>query len=150
MPSYWMIFGNELIWNNENPLWLIGKYVFIKWLNTRGIDFYEDTEALAITQDECYTVVAINRDENHIEFLTKEIIIATGRAGGKFLTHFCNTNNIPISSNKVDIGVRVELKDSIWAEFSDKIYEPKILYKTPTFWDNTRMFCFNKQGFVAS
>jgi uncharacterized FAD-dependent dehydrogenase len=123
---------------------------FIKWLNSNGIDFYEDTEALNIIIDECYTVVATNIDKQHIEFLTKKIIIATGRAGGKFLSEFCNNNNIPLSSNKVDIGVRVEMKDSIWEEFSSKIYEPKILYKTPTFWDNTRMFCFNKQGFVAS
>lgn len=123
---------------------------FIKWLNSNGIDFYEDTEALSIIIDECYTVIATNIDKQHIEFLTKKIIIATGRAGGKFLSEFCNNNDIPLSSNKVDIGVRVEMKDSIWEEFSNKIYEPKILYKTPTFWDNTRMFCFNKQGFVAS
>ena len=123
---------------------------FIKWLGSHGVDFYEDTEALSIIKDDCYVIVATNRDNNHMELVAKKIIIATGRAGGKFLTHFCNTNNIPISSNKVDIGVRVELKDEVWAEFSDKIYEPKILCKTPTFWDNTRMFCFNKQGFVAS
>lgn len=123
---------------------------FIKYLSIRGVDFYEDTEALSIIKDDSYVVVATNRDRNHIEFTCKKIIIATGRAGGKFLTNFCNNYNIPISSNKVDIGVRVEMKDSIWEEFSNKIYEPKILYKTPTFWDNTRMFCFNKQGFVAS
>ena len=127
--------------------------VFIKWLYDHGVEFYENTKATAIinTDDKKgYVVVTTNKVVTHMEIFTKKIIIATGRAGGKFLTHFCNMNNIPITSNKVDIGVRVELKDEIWAEFSNKIYEPKILCKTPTFWDNTRMFCFNKQGFVAS
>ena len=35
-------------------------------------------------------------------------------------------------------------------EFSDKIYEPKILYKTKTFEDRCRMFCFNKGGLVSA
>lgn len=126
---------------------------FIKWISKEGVEFYEDTEALSIVnivEDESSVVVVSNNESKHMELITKKIVIATGRAGGKFLTHFCNINNINISSNKVDIGVRVELKDKIWEEFSNKIYEPKILCKTPTFWDNTRMFCFNKQGFVAS
>ena len=53
-------------------------------------------------------------------------------------------------SNHVDIGVRVEMKDIIWKEFSDQIYEPKILYKTKTFEDRCRMFCFNKGGLVSA
>ena len=53
-------------------------------------------------------------------------------------------------SNHIDIGVRVEMKDIIWKEFSDRIYEPKILYKTKTFEDRCRMFCFNKGGLVSA
>ena len=55
-----------------------------------------------------------------------------------------------MNSNSVDIGVRVEMKDIIWREFSDKIYEPKILYRTKTFEDRTRMFCFNQGGLVSA
>ena len=53
-------------------------------------------------------------------------------------------------SNHRDIGVRVEMKDIIWKEFSSKIYEPKILYKTKTFEDRCRMFCFNQGGLVSA
>ena len=54
------------------------------------------------------------------------------------------------NSNSVDIGVRVEMKDIIWKEFSSQIYEPKILYRTKTFEDKTRMFCFNQGGKVSA
>lgn len=78
------------------------------------------------------------------------IIIATGRAGANFVSGFCRENGVNMSSNHIDIGVRVEMKDIIWREFSSKIYEPKILYKTKTFEDRCRMFCFNQGGLVSA
>lgn len=55
-----------------------------------------------------------------------------------------------MKTNAVDIGVRVEMKDAIWREFSSRIYEPKILCRTKTFEDKTRMFCFNQGGIVSA
>ncbi len=80
----------------------------------------------------------------------KNIIIATGRSGANFVSDFCKAFNVPMKSNHIDIGVRVEMKDIIWREFSSKIYEPKILYKTKTFEDRCRMFCFNQGGLVSA
>ena len=80
----------------------------------------------------------------------QKIIIATGRGGANFVADFCRAFGVHMRSNYVDIGVRVEMKDMIWKEFSDKIYEPKILYKTKTFEDRCRMFCFNKGGLVSA
>lgn len=80
----------------------------------------------------------------------KNIIIATGRGGANFVAGFCRDFGVHMRSNHVDIGVRVEMKDIIWREFSDRIYEPKILYKTKTFEDRCRMFCFNKGGLVSA
>lgn len=80
----------------------------------------------------------------------QNIIIATGRSGAAFVSGFCNAYGVKMKSNSVDIGVRVEMKDIIWREFSDKIYEPKILYRTKTFEDRCRMFCFNKGGIVSA
>ena len=80
----------------------------------------------------------------------KNIIIATGRSGANFVSNFCKSNGVEMSSNHIDIGVRVEMKDIIWREFSSKIYEPKILYKTKTFEDRCRMFCFNQGGLVSA
>ena len=83
-------------------------------------------------------------------FECKNIIIATGRSGANFVSGFCKANGVKMRSNHIDIGVRVEMKDIIWREFSSKIYEPKILYKTKTFEDRCRMFCFNQGGLVSA
>ena len=80
----------------------------------------------------------------------KNVIIATGRSGANFVSNFCKTHDVKMRSNHIDIGVRVEMKDIIWREFSSKIYEPKILYKTKTFEDRCRMFCFNQGGLVSA
>ena len=83
-------------------------------------------------------------------YVANKVIIATGRNGANFVKDICTNFNIPVITNAVDIGVRVEMDDCIWKEFSSKIYEPKILYKTKTFEDRTRMFCFNQGGIVSS
>ncbi len=81
---------------------------------------------------------------------TDYIVVATGRGGSKFVSSLCKDFDVDVHSNTVDIGVRVEMKDAIWRGFSDHIYEPKVLYKTKTFEDRTRMFCFNKGGLVSA
>ncbi|MBE6769527.1 MAG: FAD-dependent oxidoreductase [Ruminococcaceae bacterium] len=87
---------------------------------------------------------------NGEEIFAQKIIIATGRGGANFVSNLCRSFGVHMRSNHIDIGVRVEMKDIIWKEFSDKIYEPKILYKTKTFEDRCRMFCFNKGGLVSA
>ena len=51
--------------------------------------------------------------------------------------------------DRVDIGVRVELPSVVWEDFSKKIYEPKIWYRSKQYGDVTRMFCFNERGQVV-
>ena len=88
--------------------------------------------------------------ENGEQITARFVIIATGRGGAGFVSGFCESHGVAMRSNHVDIGVRVEMKDMIWKEFSDQIYEPKILYRTKTFEDRCRMFCFNKGGLVSA
>lgn len=123
----------------------------VNYLKTK-IDILTDTEVTGVgTYKSFYKVFFLLKDHTGTtEVLTNSVIIATGRASGNFVVNTCEKFNVPITSNKVDIGVRVEMKDSIWKKFSDKIYEPKILYKTKTFEDNTRVFCFNKGGLVSA
>lgn len=78
------------------------------------------------------------------------IIFAVGRAGSSFFSKWCKQNGIPLTNNQVDIGVRVELPAMIWEDFSKKIYEPKIWYRSERYGDTTRMFCFNEGGLVVT
>ncbi|MEA5012181.1 MAG: FAD-dependent oxidoreductase [Angelakisella sp.] len=78
------------------------------------------------------------------------IIFAVGRVGSGLFTRWCHQNNIETTNNQVDIGVRVELPSMIWEDFSKKIYEPKITYRSKAYGDTTRMFCFNERGSVVT
>lgn len=79
-----------------------------------------------------------------------KVIFAVGRAGSRFFVNWCEKNKIPLSNNQVDVGVRVELPSLVWEDFSKKIYEPKIWYRSKGYGDTTRMFCFNERGQVVT
>jgi uncharacterized FAD-dependent dehydrogenase len=88
---------------------------------------------------------------NHQFFVdATTVVVATGRSGANFVKKLCKEFEVEVEANAVDICVRVEMPDLIWREFSEKIYEPKIHYRTPTFGDNCRMFCFNQGGIVSA
>lgn len=112
---------------------------------TELLPFY-DCENITKSGEEGYILHYSNGEK----ITSDKIIIATGRGGANFVSDFCRSFGVHMRSNYVDIGVRVEMKDIIWKEFSDQIYEPKILYKTKTFEDRCRMFCFNKGGLVSA
>ena len=78
------------------------------------------------------------------------VVFAVGRVGSGFFANWCKANNVEMSNNQVDVGVRVELPSIIWEDFEKKIYEPKILYRTKKYGDVTRMFCFNGRGEVVT
>lgn len=78
------------------------------------------------------------------------IIFAVGRAGSSFFAAWCARNHVHLNNNQVDIGVRVELPAVLWDDFSKKIYEPKIWYRSKNYGDVTRMFCFNERGQVVT
>ncbi len=80
----------------------------------------------------------------------EKIIIAVGRMGSRFFSAWCEKNGIALENNQVDVGVRVELPAIVWEDFSKKIYEPKIWYRSKGYGDTTRMFCFNERGNVVT
>ena len=79
-----------------------------------------------------------------------KIVFAMGRVGSKLFTKWCRKNGITMQNNQVDVGVRVELPSIVWEDFSKKIYEPKIVYRSKGYGDTTRMFCFNERGNVVT
>jgi uncharacterized FAD-dependent dehydrogenase len=80
----------------------------------------------------------------------EKVVFAVGRAGSGFFSEWCRRNSVPLTNNQVDVGVRVELPAPVWDDFSKKIYEPKIWYRSRIYGDVTRMFCFNERGSVVT
>ena len=124
----------------------------ISWLRLNGVELFSgfEVEDIRISDDNNLPRYRLEVKHESFFYYAEHIVIATGRNGSEFVENTCNKFNIPISSNTVDLGVRVEMKDAIWKHFSERIYEPKILYKTETFEDRCRMFCFNQGGKVSA
>ena len=80
----------------------------------------------------------------------KKCIVSVGRSGSKWMETVCKKLDIPTKSNRVDIGVRVELPAEIFSHLTDELYESKIVYRTQKYADKVRTFCMNPKGAVVS
>ena len=80
----------------------------------------------------------------------KKCIISVGRSGSKWMEGVCQKLGIPTMSNRVDLGVRVELPAPIFSHLTDELYESKIVYRTAKFEDSVRTFCMNPNGIVVN
>ena len=110
------------------------------------------TKADFVTENAVTDIDLVSRTvhtENGDEFTYDDLVLAIGRSGSEWFENWCRRNNLKVTNNQVDIGVRVELPRIIWEDISSKIYEPKILYRTRDHGDCTRTFCFNSGGEVV-
>lgn len=110
---------------------------------------------------ECANVIDINSEENgdntvkyivkkeEITVKAKNVIVAPGRTGAKWVQELADKYKIPYISQSIEIGVRVEVRKEIMEDLCNIIYDPTIFIKTPTYSDEIRTFCTNPGGFVA-
>lgn len=110
---------------------------------------------------ECANVIDINSEENgdntvkyivkkeEITVKAKNVIVAPGRTGAKWVQELADKYKIPYVSQSIEIGVRVEVRKEIMEDLCNIIYDPTIFIKTPTYNDEIRTFCTNPGGFVA-
>ena len=83
-------------------------------------------------------------------FICERCIISVGRSGSKWMENLCRKLDIKTNSNRVDIGVRVELPADVFKHITDEVYESKIVYKTEKYQDLVRTFCMNPRGAVVT
>lgn len=84
------------------------------------------------------------------DFSCKKLVLASGRSGSKWMSQIFDKFGIQTLSNRVDIGVRVELPAEIFKHITDEVYESKIIYKTDRYNDMVRTFCMNPYGIVVT
>ena len=87
------------------------------------VDFYFDTKIEKIEKLE--TGYRVSNDE--VSFEGEKCIISVGRSGSKWMETVCDELDIPTKSNRVDLGVRVELPAVIFEDITDELYEGKIV-----------------------
>ena len=83
-------------------------------------------------------------------FTCTDCVISVGRIGSKWMEQVCGDLKIPTKSNRVDLGVRVELPAEVFAHLTDELYESKIVYRTKQYGDKVRTFCMNPKGAVVN
>lgn len=111
------------------------------------IDMLFYTEAESVTRDESGMFHVHTKDE---EYVCKDLVLAPGRSGSKWISKVCDEFGIEQKKNRVDIGVRVELPAEVFKHITDEVYESKIVYKTEQYNDLVRTFCMNPYGEVVS
>ena len=84
------------------------------------------------------------------EYTCSKCIVSVGRSGSKWIEQVCAELDIPTESNRVDLGVRVELPAELVSHLTDELYESKIVYRTEKFEDKVRTFCMNPRGSVVN
>ena len=110
------------------------------------VDFYFNTPAKSIEKiDGGYRVIT---DKG--EFDGTNCIVSVGRSGSKWMETVCRDLDINTHSNRVDIGVRVEIPAVIFEHITSELYEGKIVYRTEKFEDRVRTFCMNPNGIVVT
>ena len=111
------------------------------------IDFHFNTPVAKIESLEPGFKIYTKDDEC---FEADKCIVSVGRSGSKWMETVCRDLNIDTLSNRVDIGVRVELPAAIFSHLTDALYESKIVYRTEKFEDSVRTFCMNPNGIVVN
>ncbi len=110
------------------------------------IEFYFDTPVRSVERAEGgYRVIC---EKGAYE--CGKCVISVGRSGSKWMEKVCEELDIHTKSNRVDIGVRVELPAVIFSHLTDELYESKIVYRTEKFEDSVRTFCMNPHGIVVN
>ncbi len=110
------------------------------------VEFYFDTPVVTVsTENGSYSVFTKNET-----YTCDKCIISVGRSGSKWMESVCRDLDVKTNSNRVDIGVRVELPAAVFAHLTDELYESKIVYRTEKYGDKVRTFCMNPKGSVVN
>lgn len=121
-------------------------------------DYLVNNGVTLIDRANVIDIKTINEDNHEITYEIpeknevisgKNVIVAPGRTGAKWVQELADKYNIPYLSQSIEIGVRIEVRKDIMEEITSVIYDPTIFIKTKTYGDEIRTFCTNPGGFVA-
>lgn len=127
------------------------KKMYIHLINDTNMEFMELTSAKTIIVEDgaARGVVLENAKGDHFDVYADYIVVAPGRGGAEWLTGEAKRLGIKTENNAVDIGVRVEVPNSIMDHLTKDLYEAKLVYFSDTFENKVRSFCMNPSGFVS-
>ena len=120
------------------------------YLEKKGVSLIERADVCDIkTESKNKHLVTYKKGNKMCTIEGKNVIVAPGRTGAKWIQELADNYNIPYLSQSIEIGVRVEVRKDIMEDITNVIYDPTIFIKTDTYGDEIRTFCTNPGGFVA-
>lgn len=111
-----------------------------------NIDFHFNSAVDTVRQIENGYEIEVNGQT----YTGRYCVISVGRSGSAWMEKICSDMGIETRSNRVDIGVRVELPAAVFSHLTDELYESKIVYRTEKTQDLVRTFCMNPYGAVVN
>lgn len=113
--------------------------------------FWELSKAVEIlTEDGRAIGATVLRSDNTLATVrAKYVVAAPGRGGAGWLAEQMTRLGITTTNNEVDIGVRVEVPNSVMDHLTKDLYEAKLVYYSDTYENKVRTFCMNPGGVVS-
>lgn len=127
------------------------KAMYDHLMKISGFTFMERTHADPII-DQNGTVTGArltDKDGNAEDISAHYVVAAPGRGGAEWLAGIAHEHDISTRNNEVDIGVRVEVPNSVMDNLTKHLYEAKMVYYSDTFENKVRTFCMNPGGIVS-
>ncbi|MDD3803353.1 MAG: FAD/NAD(P)-binding protein [bacterium] len=118
---------------------------FRKYLEGEGVSFTLSTNIENVEQENSGFELT---SDNNQDFHCRNLILAPGRSGSKWLRDISKKIGIKYSNGKrIDVGIRIEMRRESYP-ITDLIYDPKFKIKTK-YSNELRTFCTNPGGRVT-
>ncbi|MBP2034020.1 putative FAD-dependent dehydrogenase [Clostridium algifaecis] len=126
------------------------KKMYCHLLKNTNTDFSELTDVEEImVKDGKVDGVKVKKNGKTEEIKGKYVVVAPGRGGAEWWSTQSKKLKLKTINNAVDIGVRVEVPNSIMDHLTKDLYEAKLVYYSDTFDNKVRTFCMNPGGVVS-
>lgn len=128
---------------------LLGMHDYL--VNKTNTTFLELTKAEKILKegDRVTGVTLHPMGKEEFTVYSDNVVVAPGRGGAEWLAEEVNRLGVETTNNEVDIGVRVEVPNSVMDPLTKYLYEAKLVYFADTYENKVRTFCMNPGGVVS-
>ena len=133
--------------------YVVLEHLFAKMKDHIDFYFHAPVDEITIEKDGSYQITYHDgkKGKDNLSYAkAKVLVVSVGRSGSKWMESVCEKMRIETRSNRVDIGVRVELPAVIFSHLTDQLYESQIVYRTEKFEDAVRTCCMNPNGIVVT
>jgi len=128
----------------------VNRRMYHHLMDNTNTDFLELTEVTGIlVEDGEARGVELQQNGEKTDIRADFVVAAPGRGGAEWLAKEARKLRLKTTNNAVDIGVRVEVPNSIMDHLTRDLYEAKLVYFSDTFENKVRTFCMNPGGVVS-